>query len=1616
MSGAEERAVLRKRVRELESALSRAVTTLSRERKERHEYQIEEKRRLKEDEEAIRAWRKEMEAQMARVRKEAQEQSIMAQQGTMNELSALEQETKALQEREKQARVDLLRRQVARRMMNADITRGWSAWYVMWEERTRNSALIRRAGMRLIKPAMSFAYGTWKHDWDQTRIKEAMAKAREREALAAGGVTYLEEQLRKLREHYEVRLAASEQARQELTAELEGLTGSVEEKERLLAEQEAKAREERIELLRRQIVRRIMNKDIGRGWTAWYTTWEEKVIQKQRMQRVANKLRAPETSAAYAFWRQDWEKAVDKAKQMQLKMREAFLTDGAEGLKDELNRVRVEFEKRFQTVVKERDELRARLDQAGGDLEAKQRAHQEELQRQREQRVKHLSEMIARRILKKDLARGWTAWHGMWEERVTAKRRLQAAAARMKNPALANFFGTWASYSIEARHNKSERLHQQKEASLDQGVAELRAELSRQRADFETKLGLAESKSAALMKKLTEYDGGMAAYQQQLIEQREREEKEKEKRVQHLSEMIARRILKKDLARGWTAWHGMWEERVTAKRRLQAAAARMKNPALANFFGTWASYSIEARHNKSERLHQQKEASLDQGVTQLKAELITVRNEYQIKLDAMKKERDLYKNQLAQLNGGLNQADLKIKELTAKQKAAESELLSKSAERDSEMSQAQRAFQLQLKEQKEKEEKEKEKRVKHLSQMIARRILKKDLSRGWTAWQGMWEEKVYQRRQLQKVASKLRMPERSASFRHWKESWDSAQKAAERKAYAQRVAALEDDSGAAHAELERVRFDLQRRVDVAEAKNRDLLERITALDGGMAEAELKALEKVSQEKEKRVEHLCSMIARRIMRRDLSRGWMAWFDMWEEKTTQLRKLQAAASRLRKPELAATYAFWHADWQTEKQKRKVAMQREEHRGALASLQDDLKRVQEECKRKVEVAEAARAEMLAKLTLLDGGTAAAEEALKAQLEKEEREKEQRIKHLCEMIANRIMRKDLARGWTSWFCMWEEKVVQKRKLQAAASRLSKPERSAAFHHWLEDWEQAEREAEQVEQRRKEEAQSRTVAGLEEQLEDLKAEMARKIAMLEREKRQALEAQLEELLGTHNAEMSAELAREKEARINQMQKSLMRRMINLDLTRGWQAWLDWWEEKNYHQRLMRKAGGRMGNPALSSAFGWWERETRELKRQAEHEADLKKRAELEENLRAKALEAGKLAMVKLAMEDELRSLRQKVNYQANDIEAKKAALATADHERQAYVQLQELFRVSRESLKTAEEERDTVKVHLRNQQVQAEEMLRSLLAEQREKVAVDLVRNQQQIVSLQADLKQAKEVAAAMVKEIAALKAKLPPPPKKVVGLQLSGKGTMPEQIAAALASQSARVTDLFRSWDKDGDGEVSKAEFRKAIPALGIVVDECYVDELFDMWDADGGGSLAPKELKKLLSGKPPPEKKKLRKLDPADGPMSDQLADVLKSQSTRVMDLFRSWDRDGDGEVSKAEFENAFPALGIDVPKQDVYELFNLWDSDGGGKLNYKELKKILSGPISAKSKATPTGGKPAAATPTSTIGGTAKAGMAAQGMLARLSPTAQQLSLESAQTPAPPPLSIPKSPTE
>ena len=64
--------------------------------------------------------------------------------------------------------------------------------------------------------------------------------------------------------------------------------------------------------------------------------------------------------------------------------------------------------------------------------------------------------------------------------------------------------------------------------------------------------------------------------------------------------------------------------------------------------------------------------------------------------------------------------------------------------------------------------------------------------------------------------------------------------------------------------------------------------------------------------------------------------------------------------------------------------------------------------------------------------------------------------------------------------------------------------------------------------------------------------------------------------------------------------------------------------------------------------------------------------------------------------------------------------------------------------------------------------------------------------------------------------------------------------------------------------------------------------------------------------------------------------------------MIDLFRKWDSDGDGEISLPEFHKAIAKLGFEADKQIINELFAAWDPDGSGTLDFRELRqKIMTG---------------------------------------------------------------------
>ena len=73
--------------------------------------------------------------------------------------------------------------------------------------------------------------------------------------------------------------------------------------------------------------------------------------------------------------------------------------------------------------------------------------------------------------------------------------------------------------------------------------------------------------------------------------------------------------------------------------------------------------------------------------------------------------------------------------------------------------------------------------------------------------------------------------------------------------------------------------------------------------------------------------------------------------------------------------------------------------------------------------------------------------------------------------------------------------------------------------------------------------------------------------------------------------------------------------------------------------------------------------------------------------------------------------------------------------------------------------------------------------------------------------------------------------------------------------------------------------------------------------------------------------------------------RLVGLLAKNMTRVMDLFRQWDTNSDGQISKKEFKRGMVALGFHVSSEDVSSIFQLMDPDGSGTIDFQELHREL-----------------------------------------------------------------------
>ena len=100
-----------------------------------------------------------------------------------------------------------------------------------------------------------------------------------------------------------------------------------------------------------------------------------------------------------------------------------------------------------------------------------------------------------------------------------------------------------------------------------------------------------------------------------------------------------------------------------------------------------------------------------------------------------------------------------------------------------------------------------------------------------------------------------------------------------------------------------------------------------------------------------------------------------------------------------------------------------------------------------------------------------------------------------------------------------------------------------------------------------------------------------------------------------------------------------------------------------------------------------------------------------------------------------------------------------------------------------------------------------------------------------------------------------------------------------------------------------------------------------------ASGGGShISPQTMSALLDAQ-------------SQSSSTGSATTASKSRSSALKDLFGQIDGDGDGKISKSEFEEALGAGGTNLAQAD--SVFGKLDKDGDGSVSLKELASALKG---------------------------------------------------------------------
>ncbi|XP_047313670.1 probable calcium-binding protein CML16 [Impatiens glandulifera] len=142
--------------------------------------------------------------------------------------------------------------------------------------------------------------------------------------------------------------------------------------------------------------------------------------------------------------------------------------------------------------------------------------------------------------------------------------------------------------------------------------------------------------------------------------------------------------------------------------------------------------------------------------------------------------------------------------------------------------------------------------------------------------------------------------------------------------------------------------------------------------------------------------------------------------------------------------------------------------------------------------------------------------------------------------------------------------------------------------------------------------------------------------------------------------------------------------------------------------------------------------------------------------------------------------------------------------------------------------------------------------------------------------------------------------------------------------SDQINQLKDIFARFDMDSDGSLTHLELAALLRSLGLKPTGDQIHNLLSNIDANRNGSIEFQELVEAI--------------------LPDMNEQVLINQE-QLMEVFRSFDRDGNGQITAVELAGQMAKMGHPLTFKELTEMMTEADVNGDGVISFNEFANIM-----------------------------------------------------------------------